>query len=204
MHSYYLTDPAARLLEERLPKPLEGRNGILAECPSLLDGFIHASDEEVRAYLVGRIAADSAVRWGNSTDRVSFHPLERSLVFWRGFLDVAARFGFQKSRAGYEYPQMELRASPGVLRSLLDRLADEVSSSSWSDPGGKYLEQSFSSRLDVRGERVVALLQLTHGAGVMVDPRNDAIVTRILEWNETEARVAAAADGYALAKGMSR
>lgn len=207
LHRYYESVPTVKKLEKQLLRCGTGTHGIFQNVDSLPGMINSATDHEVRAYFFGRLAGSTPlVRWAR-VDSESFHPLEQNLIFWRGFIDECGSFSFITSRTGYRYPSLVLEASTPVLRSLIERLADEVGESSWSDHRGKYFLQTIQERLDVRGNAVKSLVELTHGQlqdSMIIDPDLDAIITEILTWSEESARVAAGSDAYAMTKNMLR
>lgn len=147
----------------------------------LLD-ILSADETEIREYMLGMMTAHDNRFSGytRSVDRESFHPVETSPHFWRGFFEAIVLYSCKPTE-----PRLEFRSiSMDVMFRLLDFIGYHVDSN--FDQNCVILKAVLlgKPRITIRGRQCQTLLGAIYGARTckVSSPRLAKMVEEMLDW----------------------
>ena len=162
----------------------------------MFDGYddprlsILSSDEtEIREYMLGMMTGHDERFSGyrREVDRESFHPVETSPHFWRGFLEAVVSYSVKPKAPRLEFRQISM----DVMFRFLDFVHDHVNPN--FDQGGFILKAILvgNPRIVIQGKPCQEVLEVIYGARTckVSSPRMAKMVDEMLDWEAPGARM---------------
>lgn len=186
----YRNNPFAVALAKRFDLKTVVRSG------GMFDGYddprlsiLSADETEIREYMLGMMTAHDE-RFGGykrEVDRDSFHPVETSPHFWRGFLESIVSYSVRPTEPRLDFHQISM----DVMFRFLDFIHDHVNPN--FDQNGTLLKAILvgNPRIIIRGKPCQEVLEVIYGARTckVSSPRMTKMVDEMLDWEPPGARM---------------